>query len=86
MAMYNFAIQKGLPEKNSERSSRAKYPFVDLQPGTFFEIPLGNEGAVINKQGQPKVSGLAYAFGKTRGWKICVRRQESGAVRVYRTA
>ena len=68
------------------RKTNTKYPFVQLEPNTYFEIPAGDRGAeLVNGGVAPRVASTAYSYAKRHGFKIAIRKMDGGSVKVYRT-
>ncbi len=71
-----YKVDKDIPIPPA-RSTLARYPFADMEPGDTFAVP-----AEENK----KVRLAAHSYGKRHGKAFTIRRQEDGTVRVWRTA
>lgn len=74
MSQYSIESESELP---TARNGRARYPFAQMEPGqSFVAPPSENKG----------VRSAAHSYGKRHGQTFTCRRQDDGAVRVWRTA
>ena len=77
-----YEIKTGSPP--NAKGNTAKYPFAEMKPGQYFEIPAADNGAQLIKSGSPRVSSPAHAFARRHSLTFAVRKQPDNSVRVYR--
>ena len=78
-----FEIKQGTPPV--ERNKRNKYPFPQMEPNTYFDVPADNPAAQKNKSGAPRIATATYGYARRHNKKFVIRQLENGIVRVYRT-
>ena len=80
--MIDFEIKKGRPRKKDDIRS-SKYPWPQMVPGTYIEVPTKLIDVRKGKKYCPLVSS-ALSFGRRHGQKFVSQQQDSGAIRIFR--
>lgn len=78
-----YKVKHGVPETDV-RYGRTKYPFGQMEVGTYFVVPANDPAAKKNCHGTCAVQSSAYSWQKRHGGNFAVRRQGSGAVHIYK--
>lgn len=79
-----FQVKRGAPP--SDRNRRSKYPFAQMETGTYFEVPAGLPEATPDSRGQAPAQRAAHSYARRHNVKFVTRCLDSGNVRVYRVA
>ena len=77
-----FKVKHGVaPNSISRRYKSAKYPFTEMKPAQWFEVPAGNPLSKKDKFGQCPAQRAAYSAARRLGVKFqCYRTIEDSLV------
>ncbi len=83
-----FTVKVGSPTKSNRGAPKKyKFPFADMNPGTYFDVPSDHPAATkrrYDKLVNTPVQSAAYSYAAKNKVKFSTKIMEDGSVRIWR--